>query len=129
MTLTLLPALQHGSFDMWFQCCFCRRNVFNWAVLLCKQELAALIRRNEWTSNIVQENNKSLNTLKIFIANTGSHGQSKIKCHRFHRRSKTKSVLRPAYVVGSCMLARPGSDLRRKRKNKQHTHVCLFVCL
>ena len=80
MTLTLLPALQHGSLDMLFQCCFCERNAFNWATPLSKPELAALIHRNAWTRDIVQENNKSLNTLKIFIAITGSHGQSKIKC-------------------------------------------------
>ena len=30
---------------------------------------------------------------------------------------------RPAYVVGSCMLPTPGSELRRKKKNKQHTHA------
>ena len=29
------------------------------------------------------------------------------------------------HAVGSCMLAKPGSDLRRKRKNKQHTHALL----
>ena len=80
MTLTLLPALQHDSLDVLFQCFFCGRNAFNWAALLCKQELAVLIHRNKWTRNTAQENNKSLNTLKIFITNTGSHGQSIIKC-------------------------------------------------
>ena len=74
MTLTLLPDLQHGSLDMLFQFCFCGQNGFNWVALLCKQGLAALIHRNTWTSNIAQENKKLLNTLKIFIANTGSHG-------------------------------------------------------
>ena len=28
MTLTLLPALQHGLLDMLFQFCFCGRNAF-----------------------------------------------------------------------------------------------------
>ena len=74
MTLTLLPDLQHGSLDMLFQCCFCGRNAFNWVALLCKQGLGALIQRNTWNSNIAQENKILLNTLKIFIANTGSHG-------------------------------------------------------
>ena len=36
---------------------------------------------------------------------------------------KTNYVWRPAYVAGSCMLAKTGSDLRRKGKNKKHTHV------
>ena len=36
---------------------------------------------------------------------------------------KLNPVWRPAYVVGSCMLAKPGSDLRHKRKNKQDTHA------
>ena len=36
MTLTLLPALQHGLLDMLFQYCFCGWNAFNWEVLLCK---------------------------------------------------------------------------------------------
>ena len=30
---------------------------------------------------------------------------------------------RSAYVVDSCMLTKPGSDLWRKRKNKQYTHA------
>ena len=30
---------------------------------------------------------------------------------------------RPAYVVGSCVSARSGSDLQCKHKNKQHTHA------
>ena len=79
MTLTLLPALQHGSLDMLFQWSFCGRNAFNWAALCLKQKVAALIHRNTSTSNIVQENNKSLNTLKICIGNAGNHGQSNIK--------------------------------------------------
>ena len=37
-------------------------DAFNSLVLLRKQELAALIHRNTWTSNIVQESNKLLNT-------------------------------------------------------------------
>ena len=91
MTLTLLPALQHGLLDMLFYYCFFGWNVFNWVVRLCKQELVALIHRNTWTSNSAQENNKLLEILKIFIANTGSHGQSKKHvCHRFHCKSKTK---------------------------------------
>lgn len=77
MTYTLLPVLQHGSLDMLFQCCFC---AFNWATHICNQELATLIHKNTWTTNIAHENNKSLNTFKIFIANTASHRQSKIKC-------------------------------------------------
>ena len=76
MTFTLLPALQHGLLDMFFQCCFCGRNAFNWELLYCKQELVTLIHRNTWTSNIEQDNNKLLNALKILVANTGSHGQS-----------------------------------------------------
>ena len=80
MTLRLLPALQHGSLDMLFQCCCFGRNAFNWAALLCKQELEALIHRNTWASSTVQENNKLLNALKIFIANKGSHRQSKTTC-------------------------------------------------
>ena len=67
MTLTLLPALQHGLLDMLFQCYFCGWNVLNWLALLCKQELATLIHRNTWNSYFAQENNKSLNTLKISI--------------------------------------------------------------
>ena len=31
----------------------------------------------------------------------------------------------PAYVVNPCMLVKPGSDLRCKRKNKQDTHALL----
>ena len=92
--MTLLPALQHGLLDMLFQCCFCGQNLFNWAALLCIQDVAALIHRNTWTSYIAQENNKLLNTLKIFITNTGSHRQSKIKGHHFHHGSKTKSSVK-----------------------------------
>ena len=47
-------------------------DAFNSLVLLCKQELAALIHRNTWNSNIVQKSNKLLNALKIFITNAGS---------------------------------------------------------
>ena len=80
MTLTLLPALQYDSLDMLFNCYVCGWNAFNWTSLLLKQELAKHIRRNALTRNIVQGNNKSLNTLEIFMTNTESHGQSKIKC-------------------------------------------------
>ena len=91
MTLTVLPALQHNLLDMLFQCCFFGWNVFNWVVLLYKQELVALIHRNTWTSNIAQENNKLLETLKIFITNTGNHRQSKKHVYyRFHCKSKIK---------------------------------------
>ena len=79
MTHTLSPPLEHGSLDMLFQCCFCRRIAFNRVTLFCKQELTAFIHGNAWTSNIVQDNSKSFNTLKILIGNTGSHGWSKIK--------------------------------------------------
>ena len=113
MTLTLLHALQHCSLDMLFQCCFCGQNAFNWAALLCKQEPASFIHRNTCTSNIVQENNKWLNTLKICIA----------KVTVFIVEVKPNPVWRLAHVVGSCVLIKPGSDLRRKRKNKQHKHA------
>ena len=78
MILKLLPALPHSWLNvvpvllLWAEC-------FQLGGTSCKLELAALIYRNTWINDVVQEN-KSLSTFKIFIVNTGSHGQSKIKC-------------------------------------------------
>ena len=126
MTLTVLPALQHtcliccssaaflgGMFSIgWYF--FINRNLLrsfteiHGLVILHKRTTNC--SKHSKSSSLIQETTGNLKNMYITV---------------FTVKVKSNSVWRPAYILGSCMLAEPGSDLWRKRKNKEHTYALI----